>query len=600
MSRLAELLSRLTEGHRFLYVINFALQFCSIFFTVFTTFLSKVMVDALSGLETLQGEDFYIEVLVIDIITAGNGAEFLVDNLYILPIALICSALVTALFSAARMLLRSYTSAVIGRDMQYRLFAHLERLPYSYFQTHKSGDLIQTCTRDLDVLRRFLIGDVSLLFYCFDTVLLCGIILLSINVRLTLVSLSFLPVMFLYSFFLIGKVRKRYRETDDAEALLTDKITENLQAVRIVKAFHNEGEEIERFEEKLGVYRQKFIRWRILSSFFFSSSDILVFGCKAIALIYGLYLAVIGDISSGTLYITFTFIEMMVWPLRDLASVLSNMGQYMASADRVRLIYDVEPEDRESGLSPEIRGGFVFDDVEFNYNDGPNNPDVLEGVSFSVEPGQSVALIGKTGSGKSTLMNLLTRLYDYTGGHIYLDGVELKEIRKDYLRSQVVPVLQDPFLFSRSVRDNIAIAHPGLSEEKIRRAAKIAAVDETIMHFEKGYDTPVGERGATLSGGQRQRVAIARSLLSESPVIIFDDSLSAVDTETDLKIRTNLKAMMGKATCFIVTHRVATAKDADLIVVLEEGKVAEIGTHEELKKGGGLYSRIAKVQSLAE
>lgn len=561
---------------------------------VFTTFLSKVLVDALSGLETLVAEDFFIEVLVVDIITFGNGPEYLTNNLYILPIALVISALIAAGFSILRHVVRAHTTAVMNKDMQYRVFSHLERLPYSYYKTHKSGDLIQTCTRDIDVLRRFLMGDTAQLFYTFYVVLLCTGVLFSLSWKLTVVSLCFLPVMFVYSFFLIKKVRKLYRATDDAEALLTDDITENLHAVRIVKAYHNENLEIAKFDGLLASYKAKFVRWRIMSCFFFASSDILVFASKVAALLFGFYLAIVGEISPGTLYISFTFVNMMVWPLRDVATSLSNLGQYIASADRVCLVYDEPLEDIHSGKDIKIEGNIVFDHVGFHYED--DQMGVVNDVSFSVKKGQSVAIMGKTGSGKSTIVSLLTRLYDVSSGAIYVDGTNINEISKTCLRRQIVPVLQDPFLFTRNLRENIRIAYPYAKDEEVIEAARIASLDETIKSFERGYDTPVGERGATLSGGQRQRVAIARSLIGKSPVIVFDDSLSAVDTETDLRIRKNLREKMKDSTTFIITHRVSSAKDCDLIIVLDEGKVAEIGTHEELSKGGGPYSRIAEIQ----
>lgn len=598
MKKFLSTLSNLTKGYHLLYWANYIIQFFMVFVMVFTSFLGKVMIDALSGYDILMKDYILVEAWVVQIITMGNGPRYLCDNLWILPLALILSAILSALFSSARMWLRSYTNASINKGMQYKLFTHLEKLPYSYYKKHRSGDLIQTCTRDLDVIRKFMMNDVGMIFYTFDVVVLCFAILMSVNIELTLISLSFLPIMFVYSFFLIKEVRKRYRATDDSEARMTDKIAENLSAVRIVKAFNNESFEIDSFEECLTDYKKHFIHWRIMSSFFFSSSDIFIFGSKLMALLFGLYLCFTRTITAGTLFLSFTFIEMMVWPLRDVATILSNMGQYMASADRVVLILDVPLEDTWSGEMPKIQGDITFDHAGFTYDDG--TVDVIKDVSFHIAPGQTVAIMGKTGSGKSTLSLLLTRLYDYTSGSIKIDGTELRDIKKSYLRRNIVPVLQDPFLFSKSISENIKMARKNATEEDIQRAAHIASIDGAIAGFKEGYGTPVGEKGVTLSGGQKQRVAIARTIVSNAPVIIFDDSLSAVDTETDLRIRQNLKELEKNTTTIIITHRVSTAKDADLIVVLDNGTIAQSGNHDQLIKEEGLYKRVYEIQSQME
>jgi ATP-binding cassette subfamily B protein len=598
MKKLIKTCAEITRGYHTLFWVSLLTQVLMIVAQVFTSFLIKVTIDSINGLATLNEStaQSIVEVWVVSIITGNQGNEFLINNrIIILPVAIVCSSIVTGMTSFLRMALRSYLQSCMNGAMQLTLFNHLERLPYSYYKSHKSGDLIQTCTRDLDVLRKFLIADVSDLNYAFWMVLFCFSILMSISWKLTVVSLCLFPLMFIYSFFLIKEVRNRYRVTDDSEAKMTDKINENLAAVRIVKAFNNERYEIDNFEDTLTDYKGKYIRWRKLSAFFFSSSDIFVFMSKALALCWGIYLCFTKEISGGTLVLSFTFVNMMVWPLRQVATILSNLGQYMASSDRVNLIIDEPIEDVTSGLTPAIKGNIVFNHVGFKYDDGDS--EVIHDVTFSIKEGQTVAIMGKTGSGKSTLSLLLTRLYDYTQGSIKIDGVELKDIQKSYLRRNIVPVLQDPFLFSKSIQDNIKMAKKDATYEEVKRAAHIAAVDSTITSFKEGYDTPVGEKGMSLSGGQKQRVAIARTIISNAPVIIFDDSLSAVDTETDLAIRQNLKDLEKGTTSIIVTHRISTAKDADLIIVLEDGKVSESGSHEELIKKDGLYRRINDIQS---
>lgn len=599
MSKFLKTCNQLIEGHKKVYWISILAQIFMIISQVFTTFLTKVLVDTLQSTGKSGENDLakaqYVEKWVIWLITGGQGNDFLLEHMaVILPVSILVAAVISALASLLRMSLRSYVAAVINGSMQLSLFDHLERLPYSYYKKNKSGDLIQTCTRDLDVIRKFLIADVSNINWTLWMVIFCFSILMSISWKLTLVSLSLFPLMFIYSFLLIKEVRRRYRLTDDSEGKMTDKISENLAAVRIVKAFNAEKYEIDSFENNLNDYKKKFISWRKMSAFFFSSSDIFVFGSKLLSLLWGINLCYTGEINSGTLVLSFLFVNMMVWPLRDVATTLSNMGQYIASADRIRLILDEPVEDTTSGLTPAIKGNIVFDHAGFKYDDATT--EIIHDVSFSIQPGQTIAIMGKTGSGKSTLSLLLTRLYDYTSGSIKIDGVELKDIQKSYLRRNIVPVLQDPFLFSKSISQNILMANKKASKEEVVRAARIAAIHDTIVNFKDGYDTAVGEKGMSLSGGQKQRVAIARTIISNAPVIIFDDSLSAVDTETDLAIRQNLKELEKDTTTLIITHRVSTARDADLIIVLEDGKVAEMGKHEELVKKPGLYQRIAEIQ----
>ena len=595
MRKLLEALKRNTRNCRWLYAMNFISQFVMVFFSVFSTFLAKVLVDSLEG--TL-GKAELIEKWVVDLISFGRGSAYLEERPYILIIAVSASGVLTALSSILRMLIRAHALEQIRKNIQFDLFTHLEKLPYPYFKSHKEGDFIQTCTRDADVIRSFFINDTSQTSYVLFISILCFSILCSISWKLTLVSLSLLPIMFVYSFFMIKGVRKRYAVTDESEACLTEKISENLYATRIVKAFNQERYEIAQFELTLDDYKHKFVAWKKLSSFFYASSDVFIFASRVLALLYAIYLATKNpsEITAGTVVLSYTFVNMIVWPMRNMATSLSNLGQAIASNDRIEAVMSEQEEDTLTGLTPKVKGAIEFNNVAFAYFDAPEDK-ILKNVTFSVKPGQSVAIMGKTGSGKSTLSLLLTRLYDASEGQIKIDGVDIKDIQKHYLRTQIVPVLQDPFLFSKSIADNISASRSTASREEIKRAAYIASVDEAINRFQDGYDTPVGEKGVTLSGGQKQRVAIARTVLSGAPVLIFDDSLSAVDMATDLSIRTRLKNLDSSQTILLITHRVATAKDADLILVLDEGKIVEAGTHQELVKQAGIYARINEIQT---
>ncbi|NMC58406.1 MAG: ABC transporter ATP-binding protein [Candidatus Methanofastidiosa archaeon] len=321
-------------------------------------------------------------------------------------------------------------------------------------------------------------------------------------------------------------------------------------------------------------------------------------GQIGIVLVAGIYFTVHGQITLGMLVAFNTYVSRLIWPVRQLGRILSDMGKMTVSLKRVSQILE-EKEEKEvgEGLKPEIKGELSFENVSFEYEE--NSP-VLNNISFKVNKGETVAIVGPTGSGKSSLIHLLLRLYDYRSGSIKVDGVELKDISRKWIRSKVGIVLQEPFLYSRTIKDNIKMAKLDASDNEIVRATSMAAVHDVIKSFENGYDTVVGEKGVTLSGGQRQRVAIARTLIKNLPILIFDDSLSAVDAETDKIIRGELEKRSKGVTTFIISHRISTVMDADKIVVLNHGEIEAIGKHEELIRKDGVYKRIWQIQNSKE
>ena len=588
MKKYLRIMYSMTKGHRFKYFFSFAILFVAVLLQLISTFMSKILTDNLTG-DAPSGivDGFITKVL--------GGQAYLRNHLWIFALAIVGIGVSRALINVSRGILRASLDRDIASGMQLKLFRHIERLPYPFLKKAKSGDIIQTCTRDEEVLRRFVIRETLGIVYAFYIVSLSFLILLSLSWKMAVSCIIILPIMFVYSYFVIKEVRARYRKTDDSDGEMCAKIEENLSSVRVVKAFNNEKFEIEAFETHLKDYEKKFVHWRKMSSFFFASSDIFVFGQIVLTTLFGLYLAFIGDISIGTTVVAFSFVSMIVWPVRDVATTLSNLARAIVSLDRINLILNQPLEDIESGERPEIKGHIQFEHMSFHYDD--SDEAILEDINLDIHPGETIAIMGKTGSGKSTLSHLLTRLYDYTDGSIKIDGHELKKISKEHIRHEIATVLQEPFLFSKTILNNLRVANKNASDEEVFRAAKIADIHTNILSFKEGYNTPVGEKGVTLSGGQKQRLAIARTIINNAPILVFDDSLSAVDTETDIHIRSALKSRQANTTTLIITHRVATAKDADRIMVLEEGHIAQLGTHEELLKQDGLYKRIYDIQT---
>lgn len=482
------------------------------------------------------------------------------------------------------------------KGMRDQLYDHIQKLPYSWHVKNQTGDIIQRCTSDVDVVRNFVTNQLMEVFRIIFLIVFYMVIMFSMNVKISLIAVSFFPIVILYSGYFFSKIAQHFQEADEAEGILSSVVQENLTGVRVVRAFGRESFERKRFDEKnerfagLWIYLGKFL------SLYWSIGD-LITGIQILTVIcMGVLFTVDGNLTVGEFIAFVSYNSSMAWPVRSLGRIISEMSKAGVSIDRIAYILDEKEEDDRPGVTkPAINKDIVFDKVNFKYEEGAA---VLKDVSFTVPAGKTFAILGNTGSGKSTLVHLLNRLYDLPDGcgKITIGGVDIRDIDRQYLRSQIGMVLQEPFLYSGSIKENVGITKESSAFDDIREACEIACVDSAIDSFTDGYETIVGERGVTLSGGQKQRVAIARMLVEHTPVMIFDNSLSAVDAQTDAMIREALKKRMAGTTVILIAHRITTLMQADCIMVLEDGAVAEMGSHEQLMEHHGIYRRIYDIQ----
>ncbi len=480
--------------------------------------------------------------------------------------------------------------------LRNRLYEHLQNLPFSFHSKSDTGDLIQRTSNDVETYRRFVGEQLVTVLRLFGLSGFAIYQMARMNPRMTMISLVGAPVIFVSALVYFKYVKKVFREVEEAEALMTNTVQENVSGNRVVKAFGNETHEIDKFKERSEDYLNKDMRLTRLMAMFWSITDVLIFAQYALTASFGIYYTVLGDMQPGQFLAFLSLLGMIVWPLRQLGRVIGDFGKTTVALDRLDEIMDEKSEhEDDEGHKPKISGHVRFNKVGFHFDDDPTP--LLKDVSFEVQPGETVAVIGKTGSGKSTLMNLLIRLLENQEGHIEFDGQDIKTINKKWLRKNVGIILQEPFLYSKTVYENIAIMNPHAPENAITKAASIASVHEDIKHFDQGYKTKVGERGVTLSGGQKQRLAIARMLLDDKPILVFDDSLSAVDTKTDIQIRRALTHYWKDTTVFIITHRITSAMEADKIIVLEDGRITATGTHESLMQEKGFYASLYRQQT---
>lgn len=534
---------------------------------------------------------------VLACLEAAGGVEMLRMYPFVIALAVIAVALTGAVF---RYLFRYFNEVAAERfvkRMRDNLYGKIQRLPYAWHGVNSTGDIIQRCTSDVETIKVFVSEQLTSLVRVVVLIVLAVSFMAGINGTMTAAASLFIPVVIGYSLFFYSKIGDAFEKADTEEGRLSAIAQENLTGVRVVRAFGRERYEREKFEKQNNYYTGFWIRLMRILSLNWVTGDVMTGLQYLLVNVMGAVFCVNGKITAGQFIAFVSYNSLLIWPVRSLGRVISEMSKAGISLDRLRFIMNAEEEKNpENAVKPPMDRDIRFEHVSFGYGDGSGA--AVSDVSFEIKAGSTVGILGGTGSGKSTLMYLLEKLYPLQEGQgkITIGDVDLSVIDNAWVRSQIGMVLQEPYLFSRSIADNIAITRGENREKDIRRASKTADLLGTVDKFPSGFDTFVGERGVTLSGGQKQRTAIAQMLIRKCPIMIFDDSLSAVDAETDAKIREALRRDTGDATVILIAHRITTIMHADQILVMDKGTIKERGTHEELLELGGTYRKIYDLQ----
>lgn len=545
--------------------------------------------------------------LIALILRALGGAEHLREHLWLAPVAMVLLAALSGLFSYLKGWQAALASDGIARRLKDELYDHLNHLPARHHDRADTGDLVQRCTSDVETARQFLASQVMEIG---NAIFLAGAalpLLLSLNVPMTLVSFSLIGPIFAYGYIYFRNVSHVFKEVAEAEGALTAVIQENLTGIRVVRAFSRQDFERAKFAEPNARYRDRSLHMLRLMSWYWSISDIVALSQLGLILIVGAHWVVAGTFTVGMLFAFLSYLGIMLWPVRQMGRILTDLGKTSVALTRIREILAVaresEPAAAPALTAAPLTGRLSVRDLHFHHaaTDLPvDGRGALNGISFEVRPGETLAILGPSGSGKSTLMHLLLRLYDYTQGSIRFDDRELSALPRKWVRGQIGVVMQEPFLFSKSLRDNLRLGRGDAPDTEIEAAARTACIHDTILTFEHGYNTLIGERGITLSGGQRQRVAIARAVLKRPPLLILDDAMSAIDAETESIILDALRERRGRATTLVIAHRLSTLAHADRVIVLDHGRIIQTGTHAELSAQDGLYRRLWQIQTNVE
>lgn len=526
-----------------------------------------------------------------------GGLSFLRENIGIMALILCLFALFAAIFQYLNLYLNAKGSELFIKRMREEIFSHLNQLPFSFQSENKTGDIIQRCTSDVEQVKNFVSKQIAEFLRTMVLIIVSLYFMITISFKLTLVALILIPLNGLYSFIRQKKISEGWRKNEEEVGLLSAIAQENIAGVRVVRAFGKEDYETKKFRTQLIVIYNLWKGLNFLFATYWSIMQLIINIQILIVTVFGITLTLNGELLAGELIAFISYNLMLSWPVLGLSHILTNFIKVRVAFQRIAYIMEAsEEKDDGKRLTPSMREEIVFENVGFSYNEKTK---IFEDLSFKVKSGETVGILGGTGSGKSTLMYLLTKLYPLSSGKIMVGGVDIKDIKTSYLRKNIGLILQEPYLFSGTIRENILTGCPSATDRAINEAVETSSLAETIADFKNGLETFVGEKGVTLSGGQKQRVAIARTIIGKAPIMLFDDSLSAVDTETDANIRRALSKNSEQSTRFIISHRITTLMNADKIVVLDKGRVAEMGSHEELLAKNGIYQHLYNIQFMA-
>ena len=594
MKTLLKKLWRLTENVRLMYLMAILATLLASLFLFSVPYIIKSAFD-LVGNKELSSPLWGIDQILLwrDPSDTFGGGVF--GKLAWAGLLTVLFTAVASFFTFLHGRLASLSSETVAKTLRDKLFDHIQKVPCRDLEGMETGDLVQRCTSDVETLRVFLADHLTTLARSTLTVVVAVVIMLPLGLVMTIASTALLPLVIIFSLMYFSKVRSCFKDVDEAEADMTGCIQENLSGIRVVRAFANQESEIIRFSGKNQEYRKRWYHLIKIMSAYWAVSNLLVFGQRAICLAVGGWMLCNNEaFGTGDFMAFLVFVSLVLWPVQRLGRVMADMGKASVSVAR---IFDVLglPEE-ENVVDPitdiEVAGEVEFRDLVFAHQEAT----VLNNVSFKVMPGEIVAIVGPSGSGKTTLVDLMLRFYDVDNGEILLDGNNINSFDREILRSSIGVVRQSPFIFSRSVRDNIVLSKSSASEAEMHQASGVAALHETVNNFADGYDTIVGEKGVTLSGGQRQRIALAREILRDPPVLILDDGLSAVDAATETDICDALSSRRGRRTTIVIAHRLSTLRLADKVLVLEDGEVTQYGSPKELAQQDGLYRKLCEIQ----
>ena len=559
--------------------------------------VDKVIVNFLNGGNSHTGENGPISRIIFSLLP-----EMKIENLFWILIDIGFVYLFISFFRGTFQFISGTLSAASTekaiKKLKDKLFSHIQRLPLEFFSKHPTGEIVQRCTGDVETIRKF--ASMHVVEVMRMTALFFGAFFMMASIDLTyaLIAIAVFPIITLGSMYFFRMESKVWTEHEKRQDKLTSIVQENLSGIRVVKAFAKEQFEIDKFTKQNVEKRRWGLKLLRLHSIFWPSSDMFVHLQITVSIFMGAFFVLSNNITLGQYIAFFTYAQIVMWPMRRIPQLVSEMGMTSVAIARIYSILNYPCEEYNDGETKvsSIKGEIEFENVSFRY-DKNEKEYLLKNVSFRIKSGEKIALLGPTGSGKSTIISLLQRFYEHETGTIKIDGVDIRNYSKQFVRDRIGVVLQKPFLFSTSIKDNIAYVKPDTHLDEVKESAKIASIQGIIEeNFPESYDTLVGEKGVTLSGGQKQRVTIARTLLKNPDVLVLDDSTSSVDTETEYEIQKALRKRTHNKTTIIIAHRITSIQDCDRIIVLDKGRVIESGTHEELINNKGFYKKIYDIQ----